>query len=195
MNEPRPALLSETEARIIEAAIGTFIRYGAKKTTMADIAEAAGVSRQTVYASFGDKDGIIVACIRHISEASLAAIRARLGGCATLAEQLTVYFEETVVKSFEMLQKAGDPEDLISGHNEAGKAAIKEAHTRQAALIADLLEPHATAIARTGQTPAQVARYVVTVAMGLKHGSENRNVLDELLYSLRSSVTALTSSE
>ena len=195
MNEPRPAPLSETEARIIEAAIGTFVRYGAKKTTMADIAEAAGVSRQTVYASFGDKDGIIVACIRHVSEASLAAIRARLGGCATLAEQLTVYFEETVVKSFEMLQEAGDPEDLISGHNQAGKAAIKEAHARQAALIAELLEPYADAIARTGQTPAQLARFVVTVAMDLKYGSEDRSRLDELLYSLRSSVIALTASE
>ena len=125
----------------------------------------------------------------------MAAIRARLGRCATLAEQLTVYFEETVVKSLDMLQEAGDPEDLISGHNQAGKAAIKEAHARQAALIADLLEPYAEAIARTGQTPAQLARFVVTIAMDLKYGSENRDRLDELLYSLRSSVIALTASE
>ena len=186
--------LSETEARIVEAAIGVFVRYGAKKTTMADIAEAAGVSRQTVYASFGDKDGIIVACIRHVSEASLAAIRARLGGCGTLGEGLDVYFEETVVKSFEMLQEAGDPEDLISGHNEAGRAAIEEAHARQAALIAELLEPHADAIARSGQTPAQLARFVVTVAMGLKYGAGDRRALDELLHSLRRSVIALTES-
>ncbi|MDE0381979.1 MAG: hypothetical protein OXI20_22315 [Rhodospirillales bacterium] len=99
------------------------------------------------------------------------------------------------MKSFEMLQEAGDPEDLISGHNQAGKAAIKEAHARQAALIADLLEPYANAIARTGQTPAQLARFVVTVAMDLKYGSESRSSLDELLHSLRSSVIALTASE
>ena len=112
-----------------------------------------------------------------------------------MAEQLTVYFEETVVKSFEMMQEAGDPEDLISGHNEAGKAAIKETHARQAALIADLPEPYADAIARTGQTPAQLARFVVTVAMDLKYRSENRSRLDELLHSLSSSVIALTASE
>ena len=106
---------------------------------------------------------------RHVSEASLAAIRARLGGCRTLGERLDVYFGETVVKSFEMLQEAGDPEDLISGHNEAGRTAIKEAHARQAALVAEFLEPHAGAIARSGQTPAQLARFVVTVAMGLKY--------------------------
>ena len=92
-------------------------------------------------------------------------------------------------------QEAGDPGDLISGHNEAGKAAIKEAHARQAALIADLLEPCVDTIARTGQTPAQLARFVVTVAMDLQYGSENRSRLDELLHSLRSSVIALTASE
>ncbi len=194
MSSLRRIPLTETEARIVEAAIGIFIRYGAKKTTMADIAEAAGVSRQTVYASFGDKDGIIVACIRHVSEASLAAIRARLGSCGTLGERLDVYFGETVVKSFEMLQEAGDPEDLISGHNQAGKAAIREAHARQAALIAELLEPYADTIARSGQTPAQLARFVVTVAMGLKYGAGDRSALDELLQSLRRSVIALTDS-
>ncbi len=194
MSSLRRIPLTETEARIVEAAIGIFIRYGAKKTTMADVAEAAGVSRQTVYASFGDKDGIIVACIRHVSEASLAAIRARLGSCGTLGERLDVYFGETVVKSFEMLQEAGDPEDLISGHNQAGKAAIREAHARQAALIAELLEPYADTIARSGQTPAQLARFVVAVAMGLKYGAGDRSALDELLQSLRHSVIALTDS-
>ena len=195
MNSVTPTPLSESEARIIEAAIGVFVRYGAKKTTMADIAEAAGVSRQTVYASFGDKDGIIVACIQQISEASLAAIRARLGGCATLGERLNVYFEETVVKSFEMLQEAGDPEDLISGHNKAGKAAIEAAHAQQAALLAELLEPYTDAIARTGQTPDQLAKFVVTVAMSLKYGPEDRSALDELLHSLSSSVIALSDSK
>ena len=56
-------------------------------------------------------------------------------------------------------------------------------------------EPYADAIARTGQTPAQLARFVVTVAMDLKYGSKNRSRLDELLHSLRSIVIALTASE
>ena len=71
---------------------------------MADVAEAAGTSRQAVYASFGDRDGIILACIRHVSEPSLEAVRTRLGGHGTFGERLDVSFEETVAKSFEMLQ-------------------------------------------------------------------------------------------
>lgn len=195
MNSPVPTTFSETEARIIEAAIGVFVRYGAKKASMADIAEAAGVSRQTIYAAFGDKDGIIVACIRQISEESFATIRARLAGCATLSEQLGVYLEETVVKSFEMLLEAGDPEDLISGHNKAGKEAIKEAHSRQVSLVAELLEPYANAIVSTGQTTDQLAKFIVTVAMALKYGPENRGELDELLQTLLSGVIALAGSE
>ena len=192
MSNADPTSLSDTEIRIVEAAIGVFVRYGANKTSMADIANAAGVSRQTIYASFGDKDGIIVACIRRISDESLATIRERLKTTETLSQQLIVYFEETVVKSFEMLLEAGDPEDLIAGHNKAGKAAIKESHAQQVALVAEFLEPYAAAIANADQTTDKLAKFVVTVAMGLKYGPEERKELDELLHSLRCSVIALT---
>ena len=192
MEDHRQAGASGTERAIIEAAIGVFLRFGAKKTTMADIAEAAGVSRQTVYATFGDKDGVIVGCIRHISAASLTAIRTRLVGCEGLGARLNVYFEETVVKSFEMLKTSGDPEDLISGHNKAGKAAIEESHARQAALVAEILLEREAALMRRGHTPETVANFIVTVAMGLKYGLDSREALDARLAVLTDSILALT---
>jgi AcrR family transcriptional regulator len=39
-------------AAIIEAATGIFLRYGFKKTSMADLASAAGLSRQALYLYF-----------------------------------------------------------------------------------------------------------------------------------------------
>ena len=190
MDENRQAR-SETEVRIIEAAIAAFVRYGPKKTAMADIAEAAGVSRQTVYSSFRDKDGIIVACVEYISESSLANLHKRLENTKTIEEQLTAYLEETVLRSFELLKEAGDPEDLISGHSIAGKAAIKASHARQAAVIEELLQPFAAAIAQAGQTPTELANYVVTVAMGLKYATEDRRELDKLMHALVTSVSAV----
>ena len=52
MTNLKPDTPTETEARIVAAAIQCFVRYGARKTSMADIATAAGVSRQTLYDSF-----------------------------------------------------------------------------------------------------------------------------------------------
>ena len=183
--------MTETEERIIEAAIGTFVRFGAKKTTMADIAEAAAVSRQTVYALFGDKDGVIVASIRYVTDKSLAAARSRLVGVSSLSKQLDVYFAETVTKSFELLQTSGDAEDLISGHNKAGKAEIERSHLRHKDLVSELLEPHDAAFSKADQSYIELANFVVTVAMALKYGASDRAEFDSLLLSLKSSVLCL----
>ncbi len=45
--------------RIIEVARGLIARYGFKKTTMSDIAQAAGVAKATLYHYFRSKEDIL----------------------------------------------------------------------------------------------------------------------------------------
>ena len=48
-----------TESRreaLLEAAVGVFARYGFRKTSMDEVARAAGVSRQGLYLQFADKE-------------------------------------------------------------------------------------------------------------------------------------------
>ena len=184
--------LSDTESRIIEAAISNFVRYGVKKTTIIDIAREAEVSRQTLYASFGAKDDLIVASILYISRNNLHAVRLKLLDCKTLGEQLDAYFNETVIKAFHLLQSSHDAEDLVSGHNRAGKAAIEEARLWHREFIADLLIPHAVAIGKTDQTPAELAHFIVTVAMVFKYDARSIEELNRLLHSLKTSVFLVT---
>ncbi|MEM7124635.1 MAG: TetR/AcrR family transcriptional regulator [Pseudomonadota bacterium] len=186
--------MTETEEKIIKAAIAVFVRFGAKKTTMADIAETAEVSRQTVYALFGDKDGMIVASIRYVTDRSLSAARSKLAGAPSLSEQLDIYFAETVTKSFELLQTSGDADDLISGHNKAGKAEIERSHQRHKELVSELLAPHDAAFMKAGQSYLELSNYVVTVAMALKYGAADRAEFDALLLSLKNSVLCLAGS-
>ncbi|MEM9090635.1 MAG: TetR/AcrR family transcriptional regulator [Cyanobacteria bacterium P01_F01_bin.53] len=183
--------MTEIEEKIIQAAIRTFIRYGAKKTSMTDIASAAGVSRQTLYDLFGNKDELIVTSIRYVTRESLTTVQRKLVGITKLADKLDVYFEETIVKSFELLQSSGDPEDLISGHNKAGKAAIKEAHKQHEAVIAEILMAEASQRTYQGQTVAQLAHFFVTTAMGFKSGATSRSDLDGLIKSLKTAIAAI----
>jgi AcrR family transcriptional regulator len=48
-----------TQPRIVTAAIRLFLAQGVRKTNLADIAEAAGVTRVTIYRYFGDKKGLV----------------------------------------------------------------------------------------------------------------------------------------
>ena len=184
--------LSKTEKRIVEASILLFVRYGVKKTTMAEIAREAEVSRQTLYDSFGAKDDLIVASILYISSNNLAAVRKQLAACKSLGEQFDLYFAETAIKSFHLLESSHDAEDLVSGHNKAGKGAIEQSHLWHQALIAEMLAPYQASIARTDQSTDELAHFIVTVVMSLKYEARSREELDRLLHSLKISILMAT---
>ena len=52
------------QAQLLETALTVFLRHGFRKTSMEDIAQAAGISRQGIYLHFKDKDAIFSASIR-----------------------------------------------------------------------------------------------------------------------------------
>src|SRR5260370_39889114 len=56
--EERPGLARGDSRReaLLEAAVGVFARYGFRKTSMDEVARAAGVSRQGLYLLFADKE-------------------------------------------------------------------------------------------------------------------------------------------
>ncbi len=49
---------------MLETALAVFLRHGFRKTSMEDIAQAAGISRQGIYLHFKDKDAIFRASIQ-----------------------------------------------------------------------------------------------------------------------------------
>ena len=59
----------EREAQILAAACRAFGERGYAATSVADVAEAAGISKPLIYNYFGSKDGLHAACVRHASAA------------------------------------------------------------------------------------------------------------------------------
>ncbi|MEO0972309.1 MAG: TetR/AcrR family transcriptional regulator [Pseudomonadota bacterium] len=183
--------MTEKKEKIIGAAIQVFLRFGARKASMADIAAAAGVSRQTVYDQFDGKDALIVASIRYLTSRNLAAVRARLEGRSTLAGQLRAYADESIVESFRMLQLSSDAQDLIGGHNEAGKAEMRNSYARHAELIAGLLAPYEAHLRANGRSAAQFAHFFVHASMAFKYSAQNEDDLQQLIVSLLNSTLSI----
>lgn len=64
----------EREAQIVDAACRVFGETGYAGTSVADIAEAAGISKPLIYNYFGNKEGLHAACVRHASAVLTAEI-------------------------------------------------------------------------------------------------------------------------
>lgn len=83
----------QRRAAILDAAAGVFLRYGFKKTSMDDLARAAGLSRQGLYLHFPTKEAIFKAGLLRLIEGSRA-----LGRAALARTDLSV--EERVLEMF-----------------------------------------------------------------------------------------------
>jgi AcrR family transcriptional regulator len=61
----RAAQVDDTRRRITEAAVGLHTTVGPSETSLAAVAEAAGVTRLTLYRHFANRDELFAACMGH----------------------------------------------------------------------------------------------------------------------------------
>lgn len=86
-----PVQADSAASRVLDATIGCLARWGLTKTTLDDIARAAGVSRATVYRLFpGGRDVVVGAAIAAEVDAVERALAMRLVGVDDLLERLVV---------------------------------------------------------------------------------------------------------
>lgn len=90
------SLQASREAEIIGAALRCFRQFGMHKTTLQDVADAAGLSRATVYRYFPDRAVLLAAAADHATRemyerAATAASRGK-----TLEAQVAAFVEEQV---------------------------------------------------------------------------------------------------
>lgn len=74
---------AERRSEILEAAFALLVERGYEGTTMRAIAERAHASKETLYAWFGDKEGLFAALIAHQSETMNASLAHALDDPAT----------------------------------------------------------------------------------------------------------------
>ena len=184
--------MSEKEEKLIGAAVRSFMRYGVRKTTLSDIAQEAGVSRQTLYTFFRSKDDILAASITYHSSKQLQAAVAKWECLDSLSDKLDAYFKEVVVAAYELIKNSPDAEFMFTGYNEAGRAAVHEVRARRTEAVAEILAPYADQIVQSGQSVAQLARFIVIVTAGFKYFPESKKDLLDLLSSLKAAVLMIT---
>jgi TetR/AcrR family acrAB operon transcriptional repressor len=95
-----------TQARILRAAMGLFMRGGYERTTVAAIAEEAGVSRAAIFWHFNDKATLFAAATRQLLVPFLQELErdlAHLDPRERVLELFTVY-EEFVEKNRETIE-------------------------------------------------------------------------------------------
>jgi AcrR family transcriptional regulator len=171
-----------TRLRILDAANRLLLERGYHGVGLELVAEAAGVSRQTVYDQFGSKSGLLSAMIARSEEqaglpARLETVRAQTDGPSMLAAMLdAVVAVEPQVYPYSRLVYAARIEDPVAaemwrwrmGSRRAGMGAIFERLGKEGRLRSGIGAAEAADIAWALTSPHQYEFLVIDRGWSLK---------------------------
>jgi AcrR family transcriptional regulator len=178
----RPLGFAENEA--LEAAMRVFWEKGYEGATLADLTEAMGINRSSMYATFGDKEALFRLAIARYAEGPAAYVRKAL-------EQRTAraVVEALLLGALELLTDPSHPRGCLSvqgalacgSHAQALKEAMIEWRRQGEADIQRRLKR----ARREGDfakdvDPGDLARYICTVLSGLAVQATNRSSRAEM---------------
>ncbi len=176
---------SDKETRILDGATAVFLRYGYRKTTMGDLAQAAGMSRPALYLLYCNKERIFEAVLQRFADQILETIQRELKTAASPLERLHVAFEHWVVRPFELMAGSQDTQDLIQCGFEFAEATVMRGYEAFEALLRDILTELPGPPPAGAPNPAEVARVLAVSARGFKSAARNvdelRGMIDSLL--------------
>lgn len=170
--------LPDTDTRqeaLLEAAVGVFARYGFRKTSMDEVARAAGVSRQGLYLLFADKEALFRQAVTYKLSRQLRVAIAELSKEGTSLEARLIAACDEWAGRFVGIS-GSDAADLMCASTSLAGSTLAHYEARfEAALAAAVAASPLAAYCRAADlAPQDAARALHATARGLKHTSKTR---------------------
>ena len=96
--------MNEKHLPLIEAALKRFAHYGVKKTSMAEVADDAGVTRRTLYNAFANKEEVIFAALLHYAGQSKKDVERDCEGVEGASQRLDILYQHLVLTPYQAMQ-------------------------------------------------------------------------------------------
>lgn len=173
------------EEHVLSAAREVFMRYGFKRTTMSDLAEAARMSRPALYLLFSSKEEVFQAVMTRTFTEFLGEVREGVRQRDEVAQQLLFAFDVWCVRPFELTQVAPDAKDLLESGYAFATQITSQAFADFEQVLADVLRPLMSASAETNFSAEHLAHLLTTAVEGFKESASSiaqlRQMISELV--------------
>jgi AcrR family transcriptional regulator len=176
MEESAVAVIGDTRREaLLEAAVGVFARYGFRKTSMDEVARAAGVSRQGLYLLFADKEELFRKALTYKLARQLSAVVVVLSRTGDGLEGRLIAACDEWAGQFIGTMGADAADLMCASTSLAGDTlAHYEALFERALAHAIEASPLLNFCTSAGVSSADAAKALHATARGLKHGSHSR---------------------
>src|SRR6266566_7890478 len=161
---------------IVLAALELFTRYGYRKTSIDDIAQAAQVAKRTVYLHFENKAAVFLAILDYLGDQvrQRCVAAERMG--STPVDRLTGLLDAYFGIGFELFSKSEHMPELEETFSKLARARIGDLNTEYEEWLARFLR----SLERSGEigrppqglTVEQIVQILMRAAEGAKHDAK-----------------------
>jgi AcrR family transcriptional regulator len=151
---------ADKEDAIVCAAELVFVRYGFGRTTMGDIAKAAGISRPALYLQFKDKEAIFSRVIENMDAQALTKIRTAIANIGPLDKKLLHACMSWGMHGIELAAASPDAADLF----DLRFSAVRKVYRNFEALVLEILQANI----KNWTLPVSPEEYALTLTFGMR---------------------------
>ncbi|MBL4929783.1 TetR/AcrR family transcriptional regulator [Fuscibacter oryzae] len=165
------------DAAILRSAFVAFAQYGLRRTSMADIAKGAGMSRPALYLHYSGKEDIFKALVRIHFARSETAVAKALAIAASPAETLLAAIRAIDGDAVEVMMNSPHADEILSSDTPFNQAEVQDSYSRITASIARWIAEGVLAGRLTleglGATAEEVAATIMAAKFGIKGASKD----------------------
>ncbi len=172
--------------KILAAALDVFLRYGYKRVTMNDIAEAVSISRPALYLVFDSKEDIFKSVYAHWVKGVLSEIESKTGQLKTPEEKLRAAFELWTVRPFERMRASSEAAELLESTFGFAQDSVNQGYRSFEKVLLPILKSHSKFQSGRTKVSAEKTAHILSGAVRgfkivAKDVPEIRSLIRELL--------------
>jgi len=168
---------------IVATALEVFFKYGYKRVSMNEIAEAIGISRAGLYLYFNSKEEIFRAAIIQHSETLIEEIEKGILLQQTTEEKILYAFEIWAIRNFDNALHSPEYKEITDSSYEFAQEALDTSYGKFEDLLATLLETHPS-FAKSGMSPVRLAHLITSSLRGFKNVAKSTTELRDMMRDL-----------
>lgn len=157
---------------ILQAAFKVFITYGFRRTSMGDIATAAGLSRPALYQHFDSKADIFRAYVALMKEKTLQAIGSAFAGQGEFKDELASALDGAFLSPHRLISDSPHGDELVGVNKQIASDLFADWMREAEAAFSEALAAEAQAgrldFTSSGLDPARLARLIINAMEGIK---------------------------
>ena len=166
----------------LEAAMQTFWLKGYTATSMADLMQAMGLQKGSIYKAFGSKHALFLAALRSYLRGALSSLKSRMAQADTPLEAIQLFLH-SAVRTCAMNPDKGcfalnSVIELLPNDNES-RQCLDDHFANVKQLVAETVQNGQAQQMLRGDTPAEeLAEYLVTVQLGIVSSAKHQHSIE-----------------